>query len=436
MGEAPPVSARAVIDWPPDDELVVLVREHGSTVAAARAIGVSQAAFDRRIGKRGLRERAALARVEHRTAHASPAGPAPVDDPQRVRITQLEAEVSHLRRENRAYEQALAGQEQLFDRIVQESRFPVEVPKITPAKQDRRKPARSVICPIFDQQFGQHVRPTDTPGNRGGYSTGIFDGRLARWVDGVTGNIRDYAQSHRIEELIIPLGGDQVEGDEIFAGQAWQLELDPCRQVIELVARMEQALRTVVRFAREEIGAKFVAIYGVDDNHGKVGGKKAGARPATYSWNYLFQMWLFDRLRAEPVDQFAAEPGGSLFFRAAGHEFQLIHGHQIRGWGGLPFYGLTRFDGRSIRLHNMIYRYLLMGHHHQPAEIPNGAGETIVSGDWVGANNLSGMMTAASRPQQKVLFVARKWGITETARIYFQEADEAYAPATVHGIAA
>lgn len=423
-------------DWPADDELVRLCVESGSFNVAAERVGCDPRALSRRLGQRGLKDKAKELMAKSRVVTVKPLGEIAVDDPERIRRDQDAATITALRRENTDYAKALASQQEFFDRIVEASRVPVEVPKIKLAKQDRKLPARSVITPIFDQQFGQLVNPTDTPGNKGAYSVAIFDQRLARWVEGVTGNIRDYATSHRVEELIIPLGGDQVEGDEIFPGQAWQLEIDPPQQVWQLACKMDTALQGVVRFAREEIGVKFIGVYGVDDNHGVVGGKKAGARPKTYSWNWLFQTILYDKLRAQPIDEMASEPGGSLFFRCATHEFQLIHGHQIKGWGGLPFYGLTKFDGRSIRMHNTIYRYLLMGHHHQPAEIPNGAGESIVSGDWVGANNLSGALNAASRPQQKVLFVAEKWGITETARIYFQEADEAYSTPHVYGQAA
>jgi len=177
-----------------------------------------------------------------------------------------------------------------------------------------------------------------------------------------------------------------------------------------------------------------IAIYGVDDNHGKVGGKKSGARPAKYSWNWLFQQILFENLAGEPIDEMAAEPGGALFFYCQGHEFQLIHGHQIRGWGGIPFYGLQKFESKSIRLHNRQFQFLLMGHIHQPAEISNGAAETIVSGDWVGPNNLSGLIVAGSRPQQKVIFVSERWGIDATERIYFEEADVAFASTDIYGV--
>lgn len=417
-------------NYPPNDELDALVRAIGQA-AAADQLGIPRPTLQSHLQRQKLATQADPADPSLNSGEIREA----IDDPTRVKVSRLEATITTLRRENREYEKALATQRELFERIVEETRVPVEVPKFA-AKPRRGKDETpiSVITPIFDQQFGQFVRPSDTPGNRGDYSVEEFDRRLERYVHAVKGIVRDRAEAYDVKEWIIPMGGDHVEGDEIFAGQAWQLELDPPRQVWVLASKMEAALRDIVRFAKEEVGVERIGLYGVDDNHGKVGGKRGGARPATYSWNWLFLMILFDKLRGEPIDQRAIEPGGSLFFRCAGHEFQLIHGHSIRGWGGLPYYGLTKFDGRSIRLHSRLYRYLLMGHHHQPAEIPNGAGETIVSGDWVGANNLSGMLTAASRPQQKVLFVSDEWGIAGTERVYFSDAHEYYEPTHIYEV--
>ncbi|MBA2707942.1 MAG: hypothetical protein H0U59_09085, partial [Gemmatimonadaceae bacterium] len=413
---------------PAHDNLVLAVAARG-TIAVAKELGRTRNALSGYLTRHDLNERVREARKEEPTVLS-------VVAPERIKADQDAAVMKALKRENAEYAKALATQEQFFQRVVEATRLPVNVPKYRPIKQSAKKPTRSVICPIYDQQFGQFVRASDTPGNQGNFSVKVFDERLARWVEGVTSVIRQYATAYRLEELLIPFGGDHVEGDEIFAGQAWQLELDPAQQVWQLALKMDSAIREVVRFAKEEIGIPFIALYAVTGNHGRVGGKRGGARPATYNWDWLFETILFDRLASEPIDEFAIEPGGSLFFRCAGHEFQAIHGDQIRGWGGLPFYGLSKHDGRSIRMHSRIHRYMLMGHHHQRAEIPNGAGETLVSGDWVGANNLSGMISAASRPQQSVIFVAEKWGVTGTERIYFTPADEAYEPTQIHGRAA
>jgi hypothetical protein len=360
-------------------------------------------------------------------------GTASVNDPNRVAVDKLKIENKVLKKENKEYAELFASRQMFIDNIKEVTSIPVEFPEYDVAHQPDGRPEESCIIPIFDQQYGQQVVRSDTPGDRGEYNTEIFDQRLERWVDAATGIIAKRAKGYNIKELIIPLGGDQVEGDEIFAGQAWQLQISPPEQVWQLSEKMTYALKKIIKFAKEEIGVEYIALYGVDDNHGKVGGKRSGARPATYSWNWLFQQILFDRLRGEPIDQFACEPGGALFFYCAGHEFQLIHGHQIKGWGGIPYYGINKFESKSIRLHNRAYKYLLMGHIHQPAEISNGAAETIVSGDWVGPNNLSGQMVAGSRPQQKVIFVSDRWGVSNTERIYFQEADEAFAPTDIYG---
>lgn len=361
-----------------------------------------------------------------------------VDDPIRIRENRYKATIDSLRRENRDFDKALASQEEFFDRFIQASRVPVEIPNYKVFVRDKDGlPHRSIVIPIYDQQYGQLVRSMDVIGGKGEYNLAIFDARLQRWLDGVIGNIRDYATAHTIDEVIFVMGGDHVEGDEIFAGQAWQLELDPCRQVWTLSQKMTTAFKTLIKFLKEEIGVPYIALYGVDDNHGKVGGKKKGATPVTYSWNWLFQTILHDNLRAEPIDQFAIEPAGAIFFYAAGIEFQAIHGQNIKGWGGIPFYGIQRQDAKSVRAHSRIFRYGLMGHIHQPAEITVGTGaEWIVSGDWVGGNNLSTMITAVSRPQQKLLYVAPKWGITESARIYLTEAVEAFEPTQIYGNAA
>lgn len=420
------------IVYPDDATLLETIRATGSVAGAGKALGITESSLRRRVESRGLTEEVRKLTLVHPKGE----GVELIDDPRRVQADQLKAENKLLRKENAEYAKRLASEEEFFTRIVEATRVPTSVPKLRTPKQNPKLSPRSVICPVYDQQYGQFVQPSDTPAGLGRFSTAIFDQRLERWLEGTSGSIRDYAQSHRIEELILVLGGDHVEGDDIFAGQAWQLELDPPRQVWDLACKMDEAIRQLVRFAKEEIGVPKVGIYGVTGNHGKVGGKKAGARPSTYNWDWLFLMLLRDRLREEPIDQFQIEPGGSLLFGCADHIFLAVHGDEIRGWGGLPFYGLTRYDGRAMRLHRVLYDYLLMGHHHQPATIPNGSGEHIISGDWVGANNLSRFITAASRPQQRVLYVAQKYGIVEDSRIYFTNSTEAHESPPVHSVSA
>lgn len=410
------------------EEVAAKVKEVGQ-IQAAKFYKIPRTTFRDFLDRNDLPTKADQTRINEAVNQQ-----ASIDNPDRLRADKLAIQLAAAKKDNKEYAKRFASESIFLEEIKDVVKLPVEFNEYEVKHQPEGRPEESCIAPIFDQQYGQQVVKSDTPGNKGEFNTTIFDTRLERWVDAVTGIMAKRAEGYNITELIIPLGGDQIEGDEIFAGQAWQLEISPTEQVWQLSVKMTAALKKVIKFAKEEIGVERIAIYGVDDNHGKVGGKKSGARPAKYSWNWLFQQILFENLAGEPIDEMAAEPGGALFFYCQGHEFQLIHGHQIRGWGGIPFYGLQKFESKSIRLHNRQFQFLLMGHIHQPAEISNGAAETIVSGDWVGPNNLSGLIVAGSRPQQKVIFVSEKWGIDATERIYFEEADVAFASTDIYGV--
>ena len=359
----------------------------------------------------------------------------PVDDPLRIKTVQQDALISQLRSEIKQYDKALATQEEFFARVVEQSRVPVTVPKFKTVKAKRDGlPRLTAVIPIYDCQYGQHVKMADVVGLRGEFSSQIFDHRLKRWTETVIRLLRDKAASNTFDELIIPLGGDQVEGDEIYAGMPWQLEMDPIRQMLEIAEKLAVAIEAIIRVAKEELGIPWVSAYAVPGNHGKVGGKRGGARPATYSWDYGAFEILKDKLRAQPIDEFVIRADGALFFYAAGHEFQMIHGDEIRGWGGIPYYGIARFDAKSVRLHNRLYRYLIMGHIHQPAEITTGSGaETLVSGDWVGPNNLTRHIVAGSRPQQRIIWVNEDHGVVGTDRVFLTDGVDAFEPTEIHG---
>lgn len=353
-------------------------------------------------------------------------------------LASKDAELRELRRDHKKLVELLGKRQEWVSEMVEAARVPVKTPSYR--KRDSRvknlakRPERSVVLPIFDLQYGQHVSHEDVALGRGAFDEGIFDARLAAYVEKVSALLADRAATTQFTELHIVLGGDLVEGDQIFAGQAWQLEKHPIRQVLDLRVKLGSALGYLIEFAHKDLDVQRVALYGVPGNHGKVGGKRAGAIPADYSWDWLVTELIFDALREHAIDLRVNEAAGALLFETLGHKFLVIHGDEIKGQMSIPFYGLVRFDGRAMRLAETVYDYCLLGHHHQPASIPNGSGgEFFVSGDWVGGNNLSKHIVAASRPQQRVLLISAKHGITEDSRIYFDDRRDRKPP-VVHNV--
>lgn len=411
---------------PSNDEIARAYALTGSIRGTAKELG-----WDEKTLRNWAKEDAELATLFY--------GPDTYMNPTRYALVSKDAELRELRRENKKLVEIVGQRQQWAVEMVEAARVPVKVPsygerKVGSGDRPAHLPERSIVLPIFDLQYGQHVSNEDVALGRGGFNERVFDERLAIYVEKVSALLEDRATSTQFTELHIVLGGDLCEGDQIFAGQAWQLEKHPIRQVLDLRVKLGDALAELLSLARGTLDVQKVALYGVPGNHGKVGGKRAGATPADYSWDWLATELVFDQLREHTVDLRVNEPAGALLFETLGHKFLVIHGDEVKGQMGIPFYGLVRLDGRAMRLAETVYDYCLLGHHHQPASIPNGSGgEFIMSGDWVGGNNLSKHIVAASRPQQRVLLVGAKHGVTEDVRVYFDDRRKRNRP-TVHRV--
>lgn len=417
---------------PSNNEMAATYYQEGSVRATARHLGIAESTL------RGWVSRDPALGDIFREAHDPVVSNELTDASGRAQVRELKANVRRL-------SEALGNRQEHLNEIIEAARVPAEKPNYRTRTAEHplgehaaKLPRRSIVLPIFDIQFGQLVQTVDVPFRRGGFSESVFDTRLRMYLDKTKAFLAAQAVSTDFTELHIVLGGDTVEGDQIFAGQAWQLQKHPIRQVLDIRPKLTAAIKELVRFAKEELGISLIAIYAVPGNHGKVGGKRSGAVPADYSWDFLVAELVMDDLRAEPIDLMVNEAAGMILFETLGHTFLTIHGDEVGGGAmGIPFYGLQKADGKFIRMSEVIHDYLLMGHIHQPAVVPNGSGgEVIVSPDWVGPNNLSRIIKAGSRPGQKVLIMAAKHGLVVEGKIYLDGEDRSNRPkAKIHRVA-
>lgn len=331
-----------------------------------------------------------------------------------------DVEIKHLKAENKKLKTHLLHQEELVDRIVAQSTTPLPKPDFKVRRRgEEDKPTRDILLPIFDAQYGQQVKPEDTVSGVGGFNSAVFRERLKLYVEKVSQLLYHYAAGHTIDNLIFALGGDMVEGDEIYRGMEWHLELHPAEQLLGIRDLISYAIDAIMQTGAE-LGVKQASVLCVPGNHGKIGGKRAGDRPASYSWDYIAFRLIQERLANHPIRTFQIEPAGACYFDVKGNLFGMIHGDEIKGWGGIPFYGITRQDSRMIRTANVIPDYVLVGHHHQPASIPIGYGEWLMSGNFVGGNTLS-KIVGSNTPSQWCYGISDKWGVCDRFLLYLDE---------------
>lgn len=110
-------------------------------------------------------------------------------------LASKDAELRELRRDHKKLVELLGKRQEWVSEMVEAARVPVKTPSYR--KRDSRvknlakRPERSVVLPIFDLQYGQHVSHEDVALGRGAFDEGIFDARLAAYVEKVSALLAD-----------------------------------------------------------------------------------------------------------------------------------------------------------------------------------------------------------------------------------------------------
>lgn len=336
----------------------------------------------------------------------------------------------------RLYEAALDGllsQEALINAVVDACALELEVPTFRlsePSRDEARKPLRDVVAQLSDWHIGQLVTSLES-GTSSEYNTRLFLAYLESWAQKTYLSMLNMSRSYYIRRLVFAFCGDLVEGHDVFSGQAYHLEIDAAVQVVFGADAFARVLLELMGRLREALPWLEFVVVAVPGNHGKPGGRKGGATPVTYNFDWLFYKWLERELADAPLRAFVIEPAGRLMFETAGQTFLMTHGNEVRGWGGFPYYGLDKADGRLMRELGEVYGYWLLAHWHQGAALPAGEGHRLVNGSAVGANQLTRAATLLSTsPMQNLHFISNDFGLGEYALIYLS--DRRKQPPRVH----
>jgi len=236
------------------------------------------------------------------------------------------------------------------------------------------------------------------------YNISKFRQRMAQLTERVI-RIRDIiSETIPIERLIIFDLGDLVTGQGIFANQSWSTEKHVLEQIYGLAAPeiIAQDLTWLEHFPE-------VAEYSVPGNHGRTGREY----PEAVNWDNVVAQEIKSRM--EKIKHFTMEPEWNWWriVEVYGWKFLLVHGHQIRSWLNIPFYGLTQ---KGMRWQGSIpegWNYLVHGHFHVPFNFPWNNFEIIGNGSLVSDDEFAlRELGMNSRPAQQVFGVHPDHGIT------------------------
>jgi hypothetical protein len=261
----------------------------------------------------------------------------------------------------RQLEKAKASREELVDAVYRAAKDAAQTLVVRPVKpppaKGKGRPETAVMI-VADWQLGK-VTPE--------YSSEIAATRVRAYAERTAKLIR--RQSVPIEEAVILVAGDLVEGELIFPGQSHRIDASLFRQTFEvgqLLAELVRSTLTVVPSVR---------VASVIGNHGAIGGPvRRESHPETNADAMAYEvarLLLRDEPRVTwPQPLTRGERHWHEIVEVRGRRWLVWHGDQIKGSGGFgyPWYGLgKRLLGWQTSLGG--FEYSAAGHWHQPVRV-------------------------------------------------------------------
>jgi len=255
-----------------------------------------------------------------------------------------------------------------------------------------------------------------------GYNTGMFIERNNRWLDKVRSFREQDKRSLGLNKLVVYMLGDHVTGELIYSGQAYQIDL---AAVDQLIVAVQEYVNTILALAKV---FPQVEVFTVIGNHGRMG-KKGEGHPRS-NLDYLLYRWMQERLRAQENVTVYVSESPTMIVQNGQYNFALNHNDSVKGYQGIPYYGLERKARRLSDLYGLQLHYKLGGHFHTPANLND---ETLMNGTLVGGSDLSvNRMNVATRPSQKIFYFDKDKGINRESNLYL--ADPVKLTPDEHGI--
>lgn len=239
------------------------------------------------------------------------------------------------------------------------------------------------------------------------YDSAVAARRVQAYAEKIISISQIQERHHPVRTCRVAMLGDMVEGVDIFPGQQWLIDSTLYAQLFNTTPVI------IVDFVRILLTHfDTVEVYAVDGNHGRIGrkgtfGPEDNADRMVYR---IVELMLRDEPRFKMVMRDpAGERNWYLKMELGNYSALLIHGDQIRGHSGFPWYGLGKKVqgwGSGALGADSDFQDVFMGHWHQLARIPLNHRAVWVNGSTESTNTYaSESLAAQSDPSQWLLFV-------------------------------
>jgi len=321
-----------------------------------------------------------------------------------------EPQVMHLRKSNESLELLV---DRLRTRIGQQRELGAQIAAAIvaaePAKPIRWKrpprPGKPVVAAMdwSDLHIGEKTSADETE-EFGEYSWAIAQARFHHIVGDFLRWVETQRHGYRIDDCALFLKGDYISGDihdELRATNEFPIPVQTAKAGTLLA---DGVIRIAPHFAKLrliEVGA---------DNHGRLQKKPQSKQKFQNSMSFLVQFILNQAIAKHKNVEIDESIGIKKTVTVGGWSFLVEHGDAIRGWMGIPWYGIERLQGREARKRMYTKRGF---HYHSIAHwhVAGFHGITLFNGSLSGTSEYDHGQGRHSPPAQAAYLIHPEHGV-------------------------
>lgn len=269
---------------------------------------------------------------------------------------------------------------------------------------------QSAVLLLSDTHVGAVVRPNQTL-NFGEYNFPTFLRRLKRLENSVFSIMQDHTTTP-IEELVLPMLGDMIDGALTHSAEAGQVNT--------LFSQFYGAGHAIAQFLRNLSAlVPRIRIYTCVGNHPRWGTQKKMPTKNRFSnLDHFLYAYIAALVRDIPKIQFTLTTQPMAEFQVQGFNFLAAHGDVLRGGDkalGIPAHAIGRAVSATAQLRAKTGRtpvnFYCYGHFHRSMELPHSLGQIVCNGGFPGVDEFGlAENFSAVPPIQKFFFVHPKFG--------------------------
>lgn len=269
----------------------------------------------------------------------------------------------------------------------------------------------TLVLMLSDWHAYEEVKAERTRGFNA-YDAATFGRRVKRVVDAAISikQRMERGKGWRFPRLIVSENGD------LISGTIHELERhSDAPGVVHAAFGCARVLGQAIR----DLSAHFVdvEVFCTPGNHGRFGdAKRMQQKDPWRSWDTLIALFAREKLDDCPNVRWHIPDAYSVAFDVYGWRFLQTHGHDVKSWNSIPWYGLNRLVGNINALESArgaVINHYLFGHFHTAASLPHAAGESFINGSLIGANEFAiNALGKADKPCQWLLGVHPEHGVT------------------------